>query len=63
MYQGGCSPASGQAVLVSPVDLSHLSHLDSFMMGNYNGAVWEPKTLKKNHPGTANQGHCSTGAH
>lgn len=44
MYRGGCSPASGQAVLVSPVDLSHLSHLDSFMMGNYNGAVWEPKT-------------------
>lgn len=41
MYQGGCSPASGQFVPVSPVDLSHL---DSFMMGNYNGAVWEPKT-------------------
>lgn len=44
MYQGGCSPASGQFVPVSPVDLSYLSHLDSFMMGNYNGAVWEPKT-------------------
>lgn len=44
MYQGGCSPASGQAVPVSPVDLSHLSRLGAFMMGNYNGAVWEPKT-------------------
>lgn len=61
MYQGGCSPASGQFVPVSPVDLSHLSHLGAFMMGNYNSLGTQ--NLKKNHPGTANQGHCSTGAH